>query len=223
MKDALIEKFLNIDGDLTIEMIGMRFLISGVLGLAIYLSYKFSHSRAIYSARFNVSLIMLTLVTTMVMSVIGNNVALSLGMVGALSIVRFRTAIKDPRDTIYIFWCIVNGICCGVDEFTVSFIGSGIIFIFLLFFGGIKANDRYLLVIHGEGEIEESVEEKILVFYKGKAILRVKNTRKERYEYIYELSRKVMEGNKNNIIKELYEIKGVENINLICQNEETSR
>ncbi|MGL4874239.1 MAG: DUF4956 domain-containing protein [Clostridium sp.] len=223
MKDKIIEQFLNSDGNLSIESILIRFVIAGVLGTAIYLSYRFSHSRAVYSARFNVSLIMLTLITTMVMSVIGNNVALSLGMVGALSIVRFRTAIKDPRDTIYIFWCIVNGICCGVDEFSISFIGSGIIFVFLLFFGGIKANDRYLLVIHGEGNIEEGVEEKVLVFYKGKAILRVKNTRKERYEYIYEISRHIIDGNKGNIIKELYEIKGVENINLICQNEETSR
>ena len=73
-----------------------------------------SHRGTIYSKKFNVSLVVLTVLTSMVMTVIGNNVALSLGMVGALSIVRFRTAIKDSRDTVYIFWTIIVGICCGV-------------------------------------------------------------------------------------------------------------
>ena len=83
-------------------------------------AYRFSHSGAVYSARFNVSLLMMTLITTMIMNVIGNNISLSLGMVGALSIVRFRTAIKDTRDTAYIFWCIAVGICCGVSYYALA-------------------------------------------------------------------------------------------------------
>ena len=66
------------------------------------------------------------------MTVIGNNIALSLGMVGALSIVRFRTAIKDSRDTTYIFWTIIVGICCGVGDYVVACVGSGVVFLVLL-------------------------------------------------------------------------------------------
>lgn len=104
MKEQLMNYFAANTGALTLEDMVLNFLVAVVLGAVIYLSYRISHSGAAYSARFNVSLLMLTLVTTLVMNVIGNNIALSLGMVGALSIVRFRTAIKDPRDTAYIFW-----------------------------------------------------------------------------------------------------------------------
>ena len=93
------------------EQIAANIIVSGVLGFLIFVSYMISHRGTIYSKKFNVSLVVLTVLTSMVMTVIGNNVALSLGMVGALSIVRFRTAIKDSRDTVYIFWTIIVGIC----------------------------------------------------------------------------------------------------------------
>lgn len=89
------------------EQIAANILVSGILGFLIFISYMISHRGTIYSKKFNVSLVVLTVLTSMVMTVIGNNVALSLGMVGALSIVRFRTAIKDSRDTVYIFWTII--------------------------------------------------------------------------------------------------------------------
>ncbi|MBQ8003373.1 MAG: DUF4956 domain-containing protein, partial [Clostridia bacterium] len=80
---------------LTAEQIIANILVAGILGFLIFVSYYISHRGTIYSKKFNVSLVVLTVLTSMVMTVIGNNVALSLGMVGALSIVRFRTAIKD--------------------------------------------------------------------------------------------------------------------------------
>ena len=99
------------------QTIIVQILMSAVLGAVIYISYHISHKGTIYSKKFNVSLVLLTLLTGMVMTVIGSNIALSLGMVGAVSIVRFRTAIKDSRDTVYIFWAIVAGICCGVGSY----------------------------------------------------------------------------------------------------------
>ena len=107
-------------GQLEARIIILRMLAGTVVAFFIYLSYMFSHEGSIYSKKFNVSLMALTTITTAVMIVIGNNIALSLGMVGALSIVRFRTAIKDSRDTIYIFWAIVAGICCGAGDFLVG-------------------------------------------------------------------------------------------------------
>ena len=95
---------------LNVEEIAGQILVAAALGFVIYLSYFLAHAGTVYSRKFNVSLVTLTVLTTVVMTAIGNNVALSLGMVGALSIVRFRTAIKDSRDTVYIFWAIVAGL-----------------------------------------------------------------------------------------------------------------
>ena len=112
MRRLLLEMFES-TGQLDPQTIVLRMVVATIIAFFIYLSYKLSHEGSIYSKKFNVSLMALTVITTAVMIVIGNNIALSLGMVGALSIVRFRTAIKDSRDTIYIFWTIVAGICCG--------------------------------------------------------------------------------------------------------------
>lgn len=226
MKEALFEYFANTSGQLTLAQTLANFVMALGLGMVIYLSYRFSHSGAVYSARFNVSLVKLTLVTTLVMNVIGNNIALSLGMVGALSIVRFRTAIKDPRDTTYIFWCIAVGICCGVSDFQTAFTGTGIIFLFMLIFGTIKSNDRYLVVVHADMNAQEEIERLILITYQGKAVMRVKNTTPEKVEYIYELSSKMLELSKKrgiSLTDSLYEIPNVHAVNIVCQNEEISR
>ena len=116
-------------------------LVAAIIGFVIFVSYFISHRGTIYSKKFNASLVILTVLTSMVMTVIGNNVALSLGMVGALSIVRFRTAVKDSRDTVYIFWTIIVGICCGVGDYAVATAGSSVVFVLLLVLGCIKNNN----------------------------------------------------------------------------------
>ena len=137
MRRLLLEMFES-TGQLDPQAIVLRMVVATIIAFFIYLSYKLSHEGSIYSKKFNVSLMALTVITTAVMIVIGNNIALSLGMVGALSIVRFRTAIKDSRDTIYIFWTIVAGICCGAGDFLVAAVGSAFAFLVLLIFGRIK-------------------------------------------------------------------------------------
>ncbi|PRR81675.1 DUF4956 domain-containing protein [Clostridium vincentii] len=226
MKEELFDYLVTNTGALTLEGVIFNFLMAVVLGIVIYISYRFSQTGAVYSARFNISLVMLTLITAMVMNVIGNNIALSLGMVGALSIVRFRTAIKDPRDTAYIFWSIGVGICCGVSEFMIAVVGSAVIFLFLLIFGMVKTNDRYLLVVRGQRKCDEHIEKIISDQYKGKARLRVKNTSSETVEYIFELSQVMInDANKKeeSISDILYKIEGMANVNIVCQNDEINR
>lgn len=226
MREQLLALLGANTGALTLQDIILNFLIAGVLGLVIYLSYRISHSNGVYSAKFNVSLVMLTLITTLVMNVIGNNIALSLGMVGALSIVRFRTAIKDSRDTAYIFWSIAVGICCGVQEYLISAIGSGVIFLFLLFFGAVKSNERFLLILRGEQASEEEVEKTIEQIFNGKARYRVKNTSSNFLEYIYELSEKQIKAadkQYGSLTIYLNKIEGLNAVNLINQNDEINR
>lgn len=221
MNQDLLYYIINHAGSLSVQEIIVNFIAALIVGFIIYLSYRFSHSNAVYSARFNVSLWMLTVVTTMVMCVIGNNIALSLGMVGALSIVRFRTAIKDTRDTTYIFWCVAAGICCGVSDFLIAVLGSVVIFLLMLVIGNSRGNNRFLLVIHCNYEAQGATEEVLSVTYKNKARLCAKNSTKQKVEYIYELSEGLMKKmGAADLTQKLMAVAGVEAVNIVAQNDE---
>ena len=211
---------------LTWEQIAANIIVSGIIGFLIFISYMISHRGTIYSKKFNVSLVALTVLTSMVMTVIGNNVALSLGMVGALSIVRFRTAIKDSRDTVYIFWTIIVGICCGVGDYVVAGIGTSFVFILLLILGSIKNNNRMLVIIRGHRTKEAAIQAVMFKFFGAKAVMRVKNSTEESVEFIYEITAKLLSQaeRKNNIgiCDEIYKIGNIEYVNTVMQNDEVS-
>ena len=229
MKQLLLELFEE-SGSLDPQAILLRLVMAVVIGAFIFLSYRLSHEGSIYSRKFNVSLVAMTVITTTVMVVIGNNIALSLGMVGALSIVRFRTAIKDSRDTIYIFWTIVVGICCGAGDVWVAGVGSAFTFLVLLLFGRVKNDDRLLLIIRSARVNEEKIEALVFQYYSRKANLRVKNTTETAVEFIYELSRRTADraakaskgGARKSITDALYEIGSIEYCNIVTQNDEIS-
>ena len=224
MREYLFQLLESGGGELTGEVILLRLVVSAVIAGFLFLSYRLSHSGSIYSAKFNVSLVALTVITTTVMIVIGNNLALSLGMVGALSIVRFRTAIKDSRDTIYIFWAIVVGICCGAGDYLVAAAGSAVVFLLLLLFGRIRTDNRALLILRTARVNESRVESLFFQYYNRKAVLRAKNTTPDSVEFIYELNgkylnRPVKPGEKA-ITDAVYELDGVEYFNIVMQNDE---
>ncbi len=224
MKKYLLE-FLESGGNLTVQEILLRILVAVAIGFVIYISYWLSHYGSNYSRKFNVTLITLTILTTTVMIVIGNNLALSLGMVGALSIVRFRTAIKDSRDTTYIFWTIIAGICCGAGDYMVAAIGSVVVFVILVILGRIKNDKRLLLIIRTARANEQSVEAAIFTYYNRKASLKVKNTTENSVEFIYEINWKMSDKalkNGKTITDILYEIGNMEYVNLVKQSDEIS-
>ena len=228
MKELLYNGLMMTQGALTVGEVIMNFLAACAVSVLIFISYKLSHSGAVYSRKFNVSLVMLVLVTTLVMSVIGNNIALSLGMVGALSIVRFRTAIKDTRDATYIFWAIAVGICCGVSDYLIAGIGTFIIFLFLALFGMVRDNERIMVVIRMDSKAVEAVEKSMTSLFEGKAVLRVDNQSVEEgsAEAIYEVSDKLMtEAQKKNGMcsKVISAIEGVKSISLVRQDDEINQ
>ena len=224
MREYLLN-LLDQGKSLSVEEICVYIAMAAVLGLVIYLSYWITHAGTIYSRKFNVSLIMLTVLTCTVMLVIGNNVALSLGMVGALSIVRYRTAIKDSRDTAYIFWAIIAGICCGAGDYLIAAIGSAVVFVILLLLGRIRSDTRRLLIIRGARNTERSIEAVVFEFFSGKANLRVKNTTNDWVEFIYELTSRQIDAaaKKGKFITErIYQIENIEYVNLVSQSDEIS-
>ena len=223
MREYLLE-LLESTGQLTLETIVTRLGAASILACFIFLSYWLSHDGSIYSKKFNVSLVAMTVITTTVMIVIGNNIALSLGMVGALSIVRFRTAIKDSRDTVYIFWTIVVGICCGSGDYLVAGVGSAFAFVLLLLFGRVRNDNRMLLIIRAARTSEGHIEGIVFQRFARKATLRVKNTTEDSVEFIFEMTRKTLDrGSKDKSITDaLYEAGGVEYVNIVAQNDEIS-
>ena len=215
MKKYLYEIISN-SGNLSTEDIIIRIVVAAALGGAIFLSYWITHSGTIYSRKFNITLLTLTILTATVMTVIGNNIALSLGMVGALSIIRFRTSIKDSRDTIYIFWTIIVGICCGVGDYVVAGVGSSVVFLVLLLFGRVRSENRMLLMFS---------------YFKKPPVIKAQNTTETTVEFIYEVNHKMLaaaqrnqavaaDGSKPSLNDQLYALGGVHYVNLVVQSDE---
>ena len=147
-----------------------------LIGLFIYAVYKKTFNGVIYSHSFNISLLIMTMATSLVIMGISSNVLLSLGMVGALSIVRFRTPIKDPMDLVYIFWAIVSGILCGAGFIPLVIIGSVLIgLVLLVFVNKITVENPYLLVVKFDEDLACEEVERILAAQSKKYALKSKS------------------------------------------------
>lgn len=224
MKEDLYNLLQGTTSVVGLEDMALRIAMAAAIGLAIFVSYWISHAGTIYSQKFNVNLVTLCVLTATVMAVIGNNIALSLGMVGALSIVRFRTAIKDARDTTYIFWSIIAGICCGVGQFIAVGVGSAAVFALMLVLGRIRNDVRTLIVIRASRSQELAIEGALFEYFRGRAVQRVKNTTVDSVEFIFEISKGSLDKSAKRaekpITDTLYEMGGVEYVNIVAQNDE---
>ena len=146
--DIFKSNFLDSVQSFSLLDTALALVVALALGLFIFLIYKKTFQGVRDSSTFGVALVGLTLVTTLVILAVTSNVVLSLGMVGALSIVRIRTAIKDPLDIVYLFWALAAGIVTGAGQFPMAIVGSAVIGVVLLLFVNRRVNDHpYLLVI----------------------------------------------------------------------------
>ena len=133
-------------------------LTSLICGVIVYLVYRFCYRGVVYSDNFNILLVMITTITGFIIMTISSNVVLSLGMVGALSIVRFRSAIKDPLDIGFLFWSIAAGITAGAGLYFVALLGTVVIAVVYIVFSLIKKTKRsYLLIVHYTDLAEDNV------------------------------------------------------------------
>lgn len=192
-----------------------KLFVSLVIGCVVYAAYYLTSPRVSYNGSFGISLVAMTIITTAIMAVISSNIALSLGMVGALSIIRFRTAIKDPRDAMFIFWSIMIGICCGVAQYIVALASTVVLLVFFLCAKAIRDDKRYILIIRCDISAMENI--KAITFrHFPTSRISVQNTNKESAEFIYELKRAQISGN-SRFLKEIYACKGVECANFVLQ------
>lgn len=192
--------------------------LSFVLGLFIFTVYKKTYSGVMYSDSFGVSLIAMAMITSLVIIAVTSNIVLSLGMVGALSIVRFRTAIKEPMDIAFLFWSIAVGIITGAGFITLAIIGSVIIGVMIVVFSTRKIGDTpYILVVNCDRtEVEKNA---IHLIEQGakKSILKSKAVTKYGLELTYEV--RLAEGD-TVFINRILECEGVNNAVLVTYNGE---
>ena len=154
-KEQIFEYFYTNSANLGIKSTTLILLGGLVIGLIIYLTYWVSYRGVSYNRKFNLSLIVLLEISIVIMLMISSNIVISLGMVGALSIIRFRTAIKDSRETVFIFWAIAEGLSVGSQNFKLSIVTTIFIAILIIAFELIpKIFNKYLLVVKTENKID---------------------------------------------------------------------
>ena len=189
-----------------------------IAGLIISVVYKKTYRGVLYSPNFAMTLIMLTLVTAPVVMAIGSNVALSMGMVGALSIVRFRTAVKEPLDTVYMFWAITMGILLGAGQYIISLVVVITISIILLVmsFVHFRNPNSYLLVMHYDEYAEGDIEAELRRSARYNR-LRSKTVTRAGAEMTYE----VRMDQKADLVGRMLDIEGVHDATLVAMQTET--
>ena len=208
--DIFKKSFLEEAGILTLESFALSMLAAFICGMIVFAVYRKYYRGVIYNNNFNIFLIMTSLVTCFMVIVISSNVVLSLGMVGALSIVRYRTAVKDPLDVGFLFWTVAVGITCGAGLYIISL--SGTIFIAVIFIILVKCQvgkQQYLLVVKYLDEASEAVEREMK---SRKKILKNKTVVKDYTELTYEMK---LDKEDTSFVDILSEIEGVQSAVLV--------
>ena len=226
MREFILEN-LTRGETVSLAVVVMNNIVAVILALFIMFTYKITYSGTAYSRKFNVSLGGMVIITTMTMSIISSNVALSLGMVGALSIIRFRTAVKDVRDAAFIFWTIAAGIGCGVSQYMLVGVGSVTLLLFFLVTKSGAVSGKQLLVVSGERAALNQIEGIMLDHFGHKARLTVKNLTENACEMVYSVGshtlQKADEKAQIDIGQRLMRIEGVKRVNIVEQQDDISR
>jgi len=215
IKKSVLENFT---GTISVTDMLISLIVAFIIGLFIIFVYRKTYTGVVYSKAFSLCILMLAMVTAMIIRTISSNISLSLGMVGALSIVRFRTAVKEPVDTGFMFWGISAGIMAGAGLYLIAIIASlilGVLY-FFTYMMGFRVSNRYLLVLKYEVDAHSEVMKRL------KAMKRFKVRSKSIFNDKVELSLEVdVKENKNGsvsttVVDEFSGVDGVINASLIA-------
>lgn len=216
-KEEIFQYFYTNSANLGIKAIGITMLAGLAIGILIFATYYLTYRGVAYNAKFNISLLIILLISVVIMLMISSNIVISLGMVGALSIVRFRTAIKDSRDTVFIFWAIAEGLCVGSNNFKLAMISSLFIAIVLLLTGfSLKIKTKYILIVRNNGELIDCKQlHEFLDSYVKNYKLRTVSKDAENQEFIFEV--KIKDKMLVELLDALQVVKGVKTINWVSE------
>ncbi len=197
-------------------VIGMIFAL--VIGLFIFVVYKKTFNGVMYSTGFAMTLVGLSLVTTLVIMAVTSNVVLSLGMVGALSIVRFRAAIKEPMEIVYLFWAIAVGIVIGAGMIPLAVIGSVLIGVILILFANRRLHDNpYILIFNCVNEKAEETAAHVTKKAVERFVVKSKTANQAGIEVTAEVR---MKDESTSFVNRLNDIEGVDEVTLVSYNGE---
>jgi uncharacterized membrane protein YhiD involved in acid resistance len=214
--DIFKSNFLeNITSVSVLDMVIALVLAFG-LGMFIFLVYKKTYNGVMYSAGFATTLVALTMITTVVILAVTSNVVLSLGMVGALSIVRFRTAIKEPLEIAFLFWSIAVGIVLAAGMIPLAVIGSVIIGVILLVFVNRKSHTNpYIVVLSCNNHESEKRAKNFLNANAERCVIKSKTAQRGRVELNIEIR---LKDDNTDFVNELAEIEGIQSAALVSYN-----
>ena len=214
--DIFKSSFLENVTSVSVLDMALALVLAFGLGMFIFLVYKKTYRGVMYSSGFGVTLLALTMITTLVILAVTSNVVLSLGMVGALSIVRFRTAIKEPLDIAFLFWSIAVGIVLAAGMIPLAVIGSVIIGIILLVFVNVKTHTNpYIVVLQCDGNKSEKAAKEFLEKSAYKCTVKSKTAQKGLIELNMEIR---LKDDNTDFINKLSEIPGVSSAVLVSYN-----
>ena len=214
--DIFKSSFLNNVASISLLDMAIALALAFGLGLFIFLVYKKTFSGVMYSSSFGVTLVALTMITTVVILAVTSNVVLSLGMVGALSIVRFRTAIKEPLDIAFLFWSIAVGIVLAAGMIPLAVIGSVVIGLVLLVFVNRKSHvNPYIAVIHCDGADSEARARDMLSSVTQRCVVKSKTVQKGSVELNLEIR---LKNDDTSFVNALASIPGVHSAVLVSYN-----
>ncbi|SEK18802.1 Uncharacterized membrane protein YhiD, involved in acid resistance [Pseudobutyrivibrio ruminis] len=214
--DIFKSSFLSNVTSVTVLDMVIAMALSFAIGLFIFFIYKKTYAGVMYSSNFGVTLVALTMIATFVILAVTSNVVLSLGMVGALSIVRFRTAIKEPLDIAFLFWAIAAGIVLAAGMIPLAVFGSVIIGVMITVFANRKSNvNPYIVVLRCEDSLTEKEAMQYLNEKTTKCVVKSKTARKGEIELNLEI--RLKEDN-TDFINELSDMTGVESAVLVSYN-----
>ena len=216
--DIFKTSFLDNISSVSLLDMTLALVLAFGLGIFIFLIYKKTYNGVMYSSSFRVTLLALTMITTVVILAVTSNVVLSLGMVGALSIVRFRTAIKEPLDIAFLFWSIAVGIVLAAGMIPLAVIGSVMIGLILLVFVNRKSySNPYIVVLRCDGHESEQAAKEYLETRTDRCVVKSKTAQKGSIELNLEIR---LKDDNTDFINELSEMNGVASAVLVSFNGE---
>ncbi|MBO5341373.1 MAG: DUF4956 domain-containing protein [Lachnospiraceae bacterium] len=216
LKKSFLEGFVSTD--LTTTDICVTMLVTACIGLYIYFIYRIMSQKTFYSKSFNISLVALAMITAGIILAIQSSVVISLGMVGALSIVRFRTAIKNPMDLVYLFWSISVGIVCGAGLFEVALIVSVFVTVAVVVLEFLPAvKEPKLLVINAKDPDEEDAIMEVVKKYVKRYKVKSRNLTSDNMDLLLLVSIKEKDAE---LVKEIKKLSNVNTVSLMSHDGE---
>ena len=214
--DIFKSSFLENVNSVSLVDMALALVLAFGVGMFIFLIYKKTYAGVMYSSSFGVTLVALTMITTLVILAVTSNVVLSLGMVGALSIVRFRTAIKEPLDIAFLFWAIAVGIVLAAGFIPLAVVGSVVIGVILLIFANTKSHvNPYIVVLSCSDKAGEDRAMALLKENTKRCVCKSKTVRKGLIELNLEVR---LKDENTDFVNSLCELEGVESAVLVSYN-----